>query len=110
VLAFPNPFADKTHFFFNLDAAIAGGHLRIMDLNGRTVRHFDLGGAGTLQDLLPAASSAAGGTTMAMNYVEWDGTDSAGDHVANGVYFYEVRITDASGQEIRKRDKVVVMR
>ncbi len=109
VLAFPNPFADKTHFFFNLDAEITGGHLRIMDLNGRTVRQFDLGGAGVVQDLLPPPPSKAGGTTMAMNYVAWDGTDSAGDRVANGVYLYEVRIADASGREIRKRDKVVLM-
>jgi len=109
VLAFPNPFADKTHFFFNLDAEIAGGHLRIMDLNGRTVRQFDLGGAGVLQDLLPPPPSKPGGTTMAMNFVAWDGTDSAGDRVANGVYLYEVLISDASGREIRKRDKVVLM-
>ncbi len=110
VLAFPNPFADRTHFFFNLDSEISGGHVRITDLNGRTVRIFDLR-AGALEDLRPEPVPGGGlGTTMALNYVEWDGTDSAGEQVANGVYFYDILITDVSGQEIRKRDKVVVMR
>lgn len=110
VLAFPNPFEGETRIFFDLQTQIAGGMLRIMDLNGRVVRHFDLAQPGVVQ-VLTSASLPAGsvGSSQYMNYVVWDGTDRAGDQVANGVYLYELRIEDAAGGAMRTRDKLVVM-
>ncbi len=110
VLAFPNPFEGETRVFFNLDTQISGGSLRILDLNGRTVRHFDLGAPGVVQ-VLSGSPTVPGaiGSSQFMNYVEWDGTDSAGDSVANGVYLFELRIQDQAGRALRKRDKLVVM-
>jgi len=111
VVAFPNPFAEWTRVFFTLDEQISGGFLRIMDLNGRLVRQFDLSQPGVVQ-VQPGVAPAKVGSaqTDVMNYVEWDGADSAGDRVANGVYLYELRIQDETGHALRKLDKVVVMR
>ncbi|MFQ5600959.1 MAG: C25 family cysteine peptidase, partial [Candidatus Krumholzibacteriia bacterium] len=107
VVVFPNPFEDLTRVFFNLDSADIRGHLRIMDLNGRTVRTFDLSAPGVVGNLLPGSSG--GPTTLEMNYVEWDGTDRGGDRVANGIYLYELRIEDANGRALSKWDKIVLM-
>lgn len=108
VLAFPNPFAGATRIFFNLDSQIAGGMLRILDLNGRMVRHFDLAHPGVVQ-VLGTAPPGGIGSIQDMNYVEWDGTDGVGDPVANGVYLYELRVEDVTGHALRKLDKLVVM-
>jgi hypothetical protein len=111
VVAFPNPFADWTRVFFRLDEQISGGFLRIMDLNGRLVRQFDLAQPGVVQiysGVQPAKVGSA--QTDVMNYVEWDGADNAGDRVANGIYLFELRIQDDAGHALRKLDKVVVMR
>jgi hypothetical protein len=118
VIAFPNPFADVTRFYFHLEAPVARGTLRIMDLNGRTVRQFDLAGDGQIArqtesgdiEVLDFATAGSIGTSMGWNFLEWNGTDRAGDDVANGVYLYELRLEDAGGRALRKRDKVVVMR
>ncbi len=81
-----------------------------MDLNGRVVRRFDLAAPGVVRVLSSASSGSDGiGSSQHMNYVVWDGTDRSGDQVANGVYLFELRIEDAGGQSLRRRDKIVVM-
>lgn len=67
---YPNPFNPSTRIAYRLAAP---GHvsLRIFDILGKEVR--------TLVD----AYQQSGAT-----WADWDGTNSAGDHVASGVYFY----------------------
>jgi hypothetical protein len=79
-----------------------------MDLNARTVWRRDLREPGALQTEYPSPGGGAG-SSLGWNYVEWDGRDTAGDRVGNGVYLYELQVQSASGKALRKRDKVVFM-
>jgi hypothetical protein len=114
VLAFPNPFEEVTSVYFAIRSAecITGGHLRIMDLNGRSVRIFNLAEPGiVMSDNAPSGdciASVDGDTSK--HWVVWDGTDQTGDLVANGVYLYELRVEDRNGQTFTNLDKLVVMR
>jgi hypothetical protein len=116
-LAFPNPMRKNhrvTRIYFHLGTPIAGGWLRILDVNGRTVQRYDLRDPGIVKSDLevPAGSigTGVGQDDTHWNWVEWDGRDRAGDLVANGVYLYELQIQDGGGKAQRKRDKLVVMR
>lgn len=119
VLAFPNPLRktnDVMRIFFHLGEPIAGGHLRVLDLNGRTVIRADLASPGVVKSDLavPPGSigSGVGQDSTHWNYVELfrDGLDGHGDEVANGVYLYELEIRGQNGQTQRRRDRLVIMR
>ena len=119
VIAFPNPMR-KTHdvvrIYFHLGEPIAGGYLRVVDLNGRTVLKEDLAIPGVVRSdvQVPAGSigTGVGQDDWHWNYVEIlpEGRDHEGDAIANGVYLYELYIRGLSGQAQRKRDKLVIMR
>ncbi|HOJ03909.1 MAG TPA: C25 family cysteine peptidase [Bacteroidota bacterium] len=83
-LPWPNPFTDATTITFTLtgDDAPANGSVQVYTVAGRAVRHIPLV-AGTLR--------------VGFNTVLWDGKDEEGDDVANGVYFYKLRIAAAGG-------------
>ena len=72
---YPNPFNPETWIPYHL-AAPADVSLHIYAINGRLVRHFDLGHqrAGMYQSRSRAAY--------------WDGRNAVGEPVASGVYFY----------------------
>ncbi len=119
VVAFPNPLRkhdDAMRIFFHLGEPIAGGHLRIMDLNGRTVGREDLSQPGVVKSDVQvppgAIGSGVGQDDTHWNYVELfrAGLDARGDALANGVYLYELEIRGLSGQTQRRRDRVVIMR
>ena len=119
ILAFPNPLTDRyrsMRIFFHLGEPIAGGHLRVVDVNGRTVLRRDLADPGVVQSdvAVPPGQigSGVGQDDSHWNYVELfrDGLDSRGDEIANGVYIYELQIRGLSGQSQRKRDRIVIMR
>src|SRR5205085_3891094 len=99
-----------------LGEPIAGGHLRVMDLNGRTVGREDLADPGVVKSdaVVPpgAIGSGVGQDDTHWNYIELfrDGLDARGDALANGVYLYELEIRGLSGQTQRRRDRVVIMR
>ena len=74
----PNPFNPETWIPFQLskDADVT---LTIYDIHGRLVHRFDLG-------YVPA-----GIYRMKDNAIHWNGTNSAGERVSSGVYFYHIR-------------------
>jgi hypothetical protein len=119
ILAFPNPLTDRhavMRIYFHLGEPIAGGHLRVVDVNGRTVLRRDLTDTGVVQSDVAVppgqiGSSVGQGETR-WNYVEVfrDGLDARGDALANGVYLYELQIRGLSGQTQSKRDRIVLMR
>lgn len=97
VVNFPNPMDRETDFLFRhnqtrpLDVDIA-----IFTTSGRKVRQLE-----------------ARSVTDRFVRVHWDGTDGDGDRLANGVYFYRLRVRvagDDSGQEFETIEKVAVVR
>jgi hypothetical protein len=74
----PNPFNPETWIPFQLskDADVT---LTIYDVHGRLVHRFDLG-------YVPA-----GIYRMKNNAIHWNGTNSAGERVSSGVYFYHIQ-------------------
>jgi hypothetical protein len=84
----PNPFAPATTIEYAL-AQSATVSLRVYDIDGNLVRELVNG----RQNAAPS------------HRVEWDGRDSAGRELANGVYFYEL-----AGPGIRETRQMVRIR
>lgn len=78
---FPNPFNPDTWIPYQLheDSEIA---IRIFDMKGELVREFNPG------------LKSAGLHTSRDTAVHWDGTNTAGETVASGVYFYSISAGD----------------
>jgi len=95
VFNFPNPFGVDTYFTFNLVGARLPDELKIKiySLAGRLLREILV---------------ARGDLNFGFNRVHWDGRDTDGDELANGVYFYKVsmRIDDKSEEVIQKMAKM----
>jgi len=73
----PNPFRSSTRIAFSLDGPSRTVRLDVYDASGRRVTTL-------LDRAMPAGSHA----------INWDGTDSLGRPVADGVYFYHLRSGD----------------
>jgi hypothetical protein len=80
VMNWPNPFSSATHFVFTLTGSELPTFFRIqiMTITGKVVREIDM--------------SELGPVNIGRNITRfaWDGTDSHGDRLANGVYLYRV--------------------
>lgn len=102
VIAFPNPFRDRTHFFFE-----------VTDPSDVTVRVFTSSGREVWR-----ATQFVSEPRQAS--IPWDGVDRVNDELANGTYLYRVearpRRTGAADQAARQgpvldvTGKVVIMR
>jgi hypothetical protein len=81
----PNPFETETVFAFQVasDSPAEQVLLKIYTVRGRLIREFRRQGVGP-------------------GYVEilWDGRDSEGEVVANGVYYYKMSVTAGDGEKI----------
>jgi len=89
---YPNPFSTSTRFVFTLSGAELPDNLsiQIMTVSGKVVREIGMDEIGPIR--------------FGNNISEfaWDGTDQFGDRLANGVYFYRVRVQQA-GNEMARR-------
>ncbi len=81
---YPNPFARQTVFVYELSRWAEDFSLSIYTTSGHLVRRFT--GADPLEGQNPLAPG--------YHEIPWDGTDSEGEEVANGVYFYRLRCSD----------------
>lgn len=88
VLNYPNPFTTSTQFVFTLTGRELPDYVKIQifTVNGKIVREIGMEELGTLR--------------IGLNRTEfaWDGTDTYGDRLANGVYLYRV-IAKKNGQD-----------
>lgn len=73
LIPYPNPFVEDTYFVFKNEVEITGGQIDIFTTSGRRIASVPI----------PVTSRSPG-----QNAVHWDGRDSAGDEVANGVYLF----------------------
>ena len=97
--AFPNPLSESTRFLFQASESASSGRVLVYSVAGRLVAQVPISPA----DYVSGAEN--GGYV-----VEWDGRDSHGDELANGVYLYRVEM-EAGSQQLRSdMQRLVVMR
>jgi hypothetical protein len=90
---FPNPFSSKTNFIFTLTGSTIPEHIKIqiLTVTGKVVKEIIKEELGPLR--------------IGNNKTEyaWDGTDSYGDKLANGVYLYRV-VMSRIDEEMKHRN------
>ncbi|MFB6318814.1 lamin tail domain-containing protein [Saccharicrinis sp. FJH54] len=88
---YPNPFNDRTSISFELHTH-ATVQLSIRSVTGQVV------------NMLTTGSYAAG-----THVVDWNGKTQSGNELPDGLYFYELKVTDATGTQL-KTGKVIRIR
>jgi len=93
VLNWPNPFSTATHFVFTLTGSELPSYFKIqvMTITGKVVREI--------------TGPELGPMHVGRNITQyaWDGKDTYGDRLANGVYLYRV-VAKLNGDYIKHRD------
>jgi Peptidase family C25 len=94
ILNYPNPFTTSTHFVYTLTGKEPPAYFKIqvMSVSGKVVREL------TQADLGPLRT----GTHQTDK--DWDGTDTFGDRLANGVYLYKIIAKKANGEDYESHD------
>ncbi len=96
LINYPNPFSTSTRFVFVLTGSTLPEELniQIMTVSGQVVREIGIEELGPIN--------------IGRNVSEfrWDGTDSFGDRLANGVYLYRMKAV-LNGQEMELRNSSV---
>jgi len=94
VYNYPNPFSSSTQFIFTLTGHQIPDQLtiRIMTISGKVVKEID--------------KTELGPLVIGQNITEykWDGKDDYGQILANGVYLYQVKVKDSSGEDYKILD------
>jgi hypothetical protein len=93
LLNYPNPFTTSTAFVFTLTGSQAPQNMRIeiLTVTGKVVREI------TSEELGPIHVG------VNITQFKWDGTDTYGQRLGNGVYLYRV-LTNLNGKSIDKYD------
>ncbi|MHA6247297.1 putative type IX secretion system sortase PorU2 [Pontibacter sp. CAU 1760] len=89
---FPNPFSSKTNFIFTLTGSTIPEHMKIqiLTVTGKVVKEI-------MKEELGPLRIGHNKTAYA-----WDGTDTYGDKLANGVYLYRV-VMSKTEEELKHR-------
>ncbi len=91
VLNYPNPFENDTEFCFDLTRG-ADIRIKIFTVAGRLIQTIE-----------------AGRIDVGYSRIYWDGRDSSGERLANGVYLYQIIAHDDT-ESSTVSSKVIVMR
>ncbi len=97
LLPYPNPFSEKVQIYFNHNQTdgVFKISAKIYTSNGLLIN--------SIKKDVSSSNNA--------DFIEWDGIDSDGDHVANGIYLINVSIEDQkSGKRIHKIAKVFYLK
>ncbi len=89
VLNYPNPFTTSTRFVYTLTGQEPPTYfkIQIMSISGKVVRELTQNELGPLRTGTHQTEQA------------WDGTDTYGDRLANGVYLYKMIAKKTSGED-----------
>jgi hypothetical protein len=95
MLVYPNPFSDKTYFYFehNQPCCDMQVNIDICDLNGKKVN--------TINESIMSGS-------IGITPIEWNGTSENGSTLANGIYFFRLKSTSSDGSYIERAGKIVI--
>lgn len=96
VINYPNPFSDKTRFSFVHNIPVQ--ELRVL------IRIYNYEGV-----LLKNIESKVYGDSGIKHFIEWDGTDAAGNHLKNGIYFYKFRLYSEKDKYLEKTNKLIII-
>ncbi|MDI6809562.1 MAG: C25 family cysteine peptidase [Candidatus Eisenbacteria bacterium] len=92
VFNYPNPFETETEFHYTLLSDARSVRIRVLTVSGRLVTELN------------------GATSTGENAVAWNGQDSSGLEVPNGVYFYKLAAESPKGKKISKIGKAVKLK
>jgi hypothetical protein len=92
LMNYPNPFERETDITFQLSSLADEAIVKIYTVSGRLIR--------TLRH------------NYAVNFViiHWDGRDEDGDEVANGVYYYKIRLKQEGRKDITEIGKMMKLK
>jgi hypothetical protein len=93
VLNYPNPFSTATHFVFTITGSQQPDYfkIQIMTITGKVVKEITMDEIGSMNFGRNVTQYA------------WDGKDTYGDQLANGVYLYRM-VAKLNGDYIKHRD------
>ena len=97
---YPNPFKDRTTFIYELTQPVKTLKINIYSPSGRLIK------------VLEEATVFSSGSEMSeggYHEVTWDGLDSDGNFVANGVYFYQI-VAKTSKKTVKSTGKIAKTR
>ena len=100
VMNAPNPMSDHTCFIFQSQQQDFSGldvKIQIFNLNGILVRQL-------------SASFTEPVSTTGTSQLSWDGTDSNGQRLSNGVYPYKIIFAGKNGSYTETSQKLVIIR
>ena len=97
VLNYPNPFTDRTEFFFEHNQAceMMEVQIQIFTVSGRLVK--------TLNQYVHSTGFRSQG-------IEWNGKDEFGDQLAKGVYVYRIIAKTPDGVKAEAIEKLVLLK
>lgn len=109
--AYPNPFVERTFVAFEITSgnAIEAVEVKVYSVSGRLVKTIRYPSSNPNESI--GLLQGGTGTPTAVGYHEawWDGTDNHGNQVANGVYFYKVRVS-GGGKTLEETGKMARLR
>lgn len=97
VLNYPNPFTDRTEFFFehNQSCEQLEVQIQIFTVSGRLVK--------TINQYVQTNGFRSEG-------IEWNGRDEFGDQLARGVYIYKISAKNCDGSKAEALEKLVLLK
>ena len=97
VLNYPNPFIDKTNFWFEHNQAFQDlkVQVQIFTINGR---------------LIKSIHKNVYATGNSIRDIEWNGLDEYGNKIGKGVYVYQLTVSNGKGQSSSEIQKLVLLK
>jgi hypothetical protein len=97
LLNYPNPFTQKTAFFFEHNRPYMSMDvlIQVFTISGKLVK--------TIRHSIPESSSLRSAP------IEWDGRDDYGGKLGRGTYLYKAKVRCSSGETAEKLEKLVIL-
>ncbi|MDR2937661.1 MAG: type IX secretion system sortase PorU [Prevotellaceae bacterium] len=97
LLNYPNPFTQKTAFFFEHNRPYVGMEalIQVFTITGKLVK--------TIRHTIPE------GSALRSAPIEWDGRDDYGGKLGRGTYLYKAKVRCSNGEITEKLEKLVIL-
>ena len=97
ILNYPNPFTDKTAFYFD--------HNRPNEDLEVLIQVFTVSGK-----LVKTINTIINSNAFRSDPINWDGLDDFGDRIGRGVYIYQIKVRTTDGETVKKIEKLVILK